>query len=229
MGVNWSGLEPHPGQYDTTYLKDLDTRLEYARQHGIYVILDMHQDLYSIKFGNGAPLWATLDNDLPNYTGGVWSDAYYISPAVQTSFDNFWKNTPAADEIGVQDHYIKTWAMLAERYKEDKNIIGFDVMNEPFIGTSVEQVLGVMLMEMTDALNKINPEKQYSVEEVGGMWIDEQGKNFILQNLTHKDVFVKVLEKMEPIYSHFEKSALMPFYTNFAKAVRKVNTEHILI
>ena len=76
MGVNWSGLEPHPGQYDTTYLKDLDTRLEYARQHGIYVILDMHQDLYSIKFGNGAPLWATLDNDLPNYTGGVWSDAY---------------------------------------------------------------------------------------------------------------------------------------------------------
>ena len=84
-------------------------------------------------------------------------------------------------------------------------------------------------MEMTDALNKINPEKQYSVEEVGGMWIDEQGKNFILQNLTHKDVFVKVLEKMEPIYSHFEKSALMPFYTNFAKAVRKVNTEHILI
>ncbi|HNJ11372.1 MAG TPA: cellulase family glycosylhydrolase, partial [Chitinophagales bacterium] len=228
MGVNWSGLEPHPGQYDTTYLKDLDTRLEYARQHGIYVILDMHQDLYSIKFGNGAPLWATLDNDLPLYTGGVWSDAYYISPAAQTSFDNFWKNTPAADEIGVQDHYIKTWAMLAERYKEDKNIIGFDVMNEPFIGTSVEQVLGVMLMEMTDALNKINPEKQYSVKEVGGMWIDEQGKNFILQNLTHKDVFVKVLEKMEPIYSHFEKSALMLFYTNFAKAVRKVNTEHIL-
>lgn len=228
LGVNWSALEPKPGEYDTTYLKDLDKRLQYAKQHGIYVILDMHQDLYSIKFGNGAPLWATLDEGKPHITGGIWSDAYYISPAVQTSFDNFWKNTPVANGLGVQDCYINTWQMLAKRYKNDRNIIGFDVMNEPFIGTAVEQVLGVMLAEITEALNAKSNSKKYTIEEVGALWMDEKGKNFIIQNLTDKETFVKVLEKMTPLYRQFEETSLMPFYKRFAISIRKVNTKHIL-
>lgn len=113
LGINWSALEPSPGKYDTDYLQDLDLRLQYAKQYGIYVILDMHQDLYGKKFGGGAPLWATLDEGKPHITGGIWSDAYFISPAVQTSFDNFWNNALIAGGMGVQDHYIKTWAMLA--------------------------------------------------------------------------------------------------------------------
>lgn len=228
LGVNWSALEPEPGKYNQTYLKDLDQRLQYAKQHGIYVILDMHQDLYGEKFGGGAPLWATLDEGKPHITGGIWSDAYYISPAVQTAFDNFWKNKPTADGVGVQDHYAVTWTMLAERYKEDKNIVGFDVMNEPFIGSPVEQVLGTMMTEITEALNQQSSSKKLTVEEVGAMWMDEKGKNFILQNLTEEKVFINVLKKMEPIYRHFEETALIPFYTRLAKAVRKVNTRHIL-
>lgn len=55
LGINWSALEPSPGKYDTDYLQDLDLRLQYAKQYGIYVILDMHQDLYGKKFGGGAP------------------------------------------------------------------------------------------------------------------------------------------------------------------------------
>ncbi|TXH20782.1 MAG: hypothetical protein E6Q95_05060 [Chitinophagaceae bacterium] len=228
LGVNWSALEPEPGKYNPTYLKDLDQRLQYAKQHGIYVILDMHQDLYSIKFGNGAPLWATIDEGKQHITGGIWSDAYYISPAVQTSFDNFWKNTKVAGGMGVQDRYIKTWAMLASRYKNDKNIIGFDVMNEPFIGSAVEQVLGTLISKITDALNKTSTSKKYELEEVAAMWLDEKGKNFILGKLTDPAVFIDVLTAIEPIYKEFEEKSLVPFYKRFATAVRKVNKNHIL-
>lgn len=228
LGINWSALEPEPGKYDQSYLKDLDNRLKYAKQYGIYVILDMHQDLYGEKFGGGAPLWATLDENKPHITGGIWSDAYYISPAVQTSFDNFWNNSKAADGIGVQDHYVKTWAMLAERYKNDKNIIGFDVMNEPFAGSPVNLAMGVMLSEVTESLNKNKKDKTYTLEEVGALWMDENGKNFIIKQLTGKDVFFKVLKGMEPIYKDFEENKLMPFYKILAIAVRAVNNNHFL-
>ena len=139
-GINWDGLEPEPGQYNESYLQEIDRRVRWAEENGIYLILDMHQDLFGRKFGNGAPEWATLDESLPHATGEVWSDSYLISPAVQKSFDNFWANSPAKDGTGIQDHYINVWGMLAERYADCKSVIGFDVMNEPFMGTQAQAV-----------------------------------------------------------------------------------------
>lgn len=228
VGVNWSALEPAPGRYDSLYLQNLDERLLHAREEGLYVILDMHQDLYGEKFGGGAPLWATLDEGKPHYTGGTWSDAYFISPAVQTAFDNFWKNKPAADGTGVQDHYISTWALLAGRYRHDRNVIGFDLMNEPFIGSAVEQALQVMIAEVTGYLNRAANGKEYTPEEVSAMWMDEKGKSFILKTLTGKEVFMRVLQGMEPVYRRFEEESLQPFYTKLAVAIRRVNEHHIL-
>lgn len=228
LGVNWSALEPSPGRYDSVYLHNLDERVLHAQQQGLYVILDMHQDLFGEKFGNGAPLWATLDEGKPHYTGGTWSDAYFISPAVQTAFDNFWKNTPAPDGTGVQDHYISTWTMLAGRYRHFMHIVGFDLMNEPFIGSGVEEALQTMISEVTGYLNRTTNGKAYTTEEVSAMWMDEKGKSFILKTLTGREVFERVLQGMEPVYRRFEEQSLQPFYTKLAVAIRRVNEHHIL-
>ena len=227
LGINWSALEPTPNQYDSVYLKDLDDRISMARRHNLYVILDMHQDLYGEKFGGGAPLWATLDQGLPHITGGTWSDAYYISPAVQASFDSFWENAKVPNGMGLQDHYSKTWKMLAQRYRNDNNIIGFDVMNEPFIGSQVNKVLGIMIQGMTDHLNK-NGTKQYNTEEVGAMWVDSQGKELLLKMLQDSYLYVNILHQMEPIYKEFEENKLVAFYQKLAKEIRAVNRQHIL-
>lgn len=112
-GIHWDGLEPEPGEINEEYLKEIDKRVYWARINGISLILDMHQDLYSRKFGNGAAAWATLDEGFPHITGEVWSDAYLMSPAVHKSFDNFWANAPASDGVGVQDHYIEVWKKVA--------------------------------------------------------------------------------------------------------------------
>lgn len=227
LGVTWSALEPSPKQYDSTYLQDLDERIQMARDHNLYVILDMHQDLFGGDFGGGAPAWATLDKGLPHIQTDVWSDAYYISPAVQAAFDSFWENDAAEDGIGIQDHYIQTWKMLAQRYKNDNNVVGFDFMNEPFIGSNVNQVLDVLIGGITQHLNQ-NGTKEYTPEEVGEMWIDGKGKEFILKLLQGRELFMDILGKMEPVYKEFEETHLTNFYRKIAKEIREVNSHHIL-
>src|SRR5690625_7014008 len=105
----------------------------------------MHQDLFSVKYGDGAPEWATLDEDLPHVTGDVWSDAYLMSPAVQTAFDNFWNNTPAEDGVGIQDRFAQLWKHIAERYADNRTVIGYDILNEPFIGSDAQHVMPILL------------------------------------------------------------------------------------
>jgi endoglycosylceramidase len=60
LGIIWDGLEPEPGVYNDEYLAEIDKRIEWAAKYGLYVFLDMHQDLYRVLYSDGAPEWATL-------------------------------------------------------------------------------------------------------------------------------------------------------------------------
>ena len=60
VGVIWSDLEPEPGVFDTSYLNSIEQTVQTLGNHGIYSIIDFHQDAYSTAFGGeGAPAWAT--------------------------------------------------------------------------------------------------------------------------------------------------------------------------
>ena len=65
LGINWSGLEPVAGVIDEYYLDRIEKAVREYEAHGIPVFLDMHQDLYGIKYSNGAPYWACLDGGKP--------------------------------------------------------------------------------------------------------------------------------------------------------------------
>lgn len=144
-GIIGDGLELEPGVINEEYLKEIDKRVKWAEENGIWLVLDMHQNLYGRKFSDGAPQWATLDDGLSHQSGNVWSDSYLISPAVQRAFDNFWNNKPASDGKGVQDHYLEVWRVLAERYKDAPSVAGFDIMNEPFMGVEAQDVFRDLL------------------------------------------------------------------------------------
>ena len=66
LGIIWDAIEPDPGRYDDAYLDGVSQRIEWAANHGLYVFLDMHQDLFSALYSDGAPEWATLHE---NQTG----------------------------------------------------------------------------------------------------------------------------------------------------------------
>ncbi len=153
--LNWSQLEPSAGSYSATYLNRVAQVVGWARQQGIYVILDMHQDQYSRYIvpaakgaspsgctpsggGDGAPAWAVQDD-------GKIACALFgideLNPAESASFYNFWQNstvsTPQgqAPGTGLQDHYIGGLAALARRFQNDPAVLGYELMNEPQPGT----------------------------------------------------------------------------------------------
>ncbi|NLG27289.1 MAG: glycoside hydrolase family 5 protein, partial [Chloroflexi bacterium] len=80
LGVIWDALEPQPGVYDEAYLAQTAALLDACATHGLYAMLDMHQDLYSAGFSDGAPAWATVTK-APFDATALWSDAYLTSPA----------------------------------------------------------------------------------------------------------------------------------------------------
>ena len=134
----WENLEPQPGQYNEAYLRCLDAAFDTAARHGVYIFLDMHQDLYGPiepPGGDGAPKWAHVtDGAKGRKTRVVWSENYILNKAVAKAFDNFWANTPVYGR-GLQEHFAALWAMLARRYGAHPALFGFDFLNEPFPGT----------------------------------------------------------------------------------------------
>lgn len=228
LGIIWDGLEPEPGQYNEEYLKEIDKRIQWAADNDIYVFLDMHQDLYGAKFSDGAPDWATLDEGQPHYSGPVWSDSYMISPAVQTAFDNFWKNTPASDGIGLQDHYANLWKHIAKRYSNNTTVIGYDIMNEPFLGTEANEIMPRMLGAYAQVLVETTGQAPPSAEELQAMWGDDSSRLEALKLIASKDKYSKVVDAVYELNADFEKNTLQPMYQKMADAIREVDQNHIL-
>jgi len=228
LGIIWDGLEPEPGQYNEDYLKEIDKRIQWATENDIYVYLDMHQDLYGAKYSDGAPDWATIDEGQAHYTGAVWSDSYLISPAVQIAFDNFWLNTPAPDGVGIQDHYANLWKHIAKRYANNSTVIGYDIMNEPFMGSSAQQVMPMMLGAYAQVYAEETGKMPPSAEELGAMWAGEASRIKALEFIATKDRYSRVVDAVYELSADFEKNQLQPMYQKVADAIRSVNMHHIL-
>ena len=135
--IFWEGVEPEKGFFDEEYLDMVEEKINWYTSRGIYVLFDMHQDLYGPAVGgNGAPDWAVetdgLVPDLDAQYDAWW--LRYLDPAVIRAVQNFWKYTTYKD---LQDHYILAWQAVVERFKDNPYVIGYDLMNEPHGGDLV--------------------------------------------------------------------------------------------
>lgn len=153
--LNWSQLEPQPGAYSAIYIQRVEQVVGWARQQGIYVILDMHQDQYSRYIlpgrpstlpagctssggSDGAPAWAVFTDGKPACALYGESD---LNPAEGAAFYNFWHNHTvpsaqgAAPGPGLQDHYIGALVALAKAFEDNSTVLGYEVMNEPQPGS----------------------------------------------------------------------------------------------
>ena len=227
LGINWSALEPEPFTYDEQYLQRVQDIVDIFGKHGIYVILDMHQDLYGQKFDNGAPLWATLDEGQPHVTGDIWSDAYLLSPAVQTAFDNFWKNMEVPGGTGLQNHYAAAWAEVASWFAGHPAIIGYDLMNEPFIGTEAVTIFATLLKNFA-AIYSEKTETAYAESEIIEIWGDVRSRMEALQYFDDVEAYARLLADATPIHQAFEREKLQPFYQLTANAIREKDPYSIL-
>jgi endoglycosylceramidase len=162
LALSWSLLEPTPGHYSATYLDRIAQFVAWSAQQGVYVILDMHQDQYSRyvlppkgatlpagctkSTGNdGAPAWAVFTDAKP---ACALLGQSAINPAASAATYEFFHNHPvpgpkgSAPGTGLEDHYIGALAFLARRFEANPTVLGYEIMNEPPLGSLAALPLG---------------------------------------------------------------------------------------
>jgi endoglycosylceramidase len=175
LGVIWAGVEPEPGVIDTAYLASIDQTVHTLANHGIYTIVDMHQDNYSSTFtGEGAPEWATQTGGLPNQDFG-FPGSYYLNAAENHAWDAFWSNADAANGLGLEDNYAQAWESVASSLNGNPGVVGYDIINEPWPGSSWlrtllggsffgDQQLAPMYNQVAAAIRAVDPTTALFVE-----------------------------------------------------------------
>ena len=155
----WSGIAPADGVIDDAYLDAYAARVGWAEAAGLLVVVDMHQDLFGVGFGeDGAPRWAcdealyaSYEPQSPWYLG-------YFTPEVTTCFDHLY----ADDALFAR--FVEAWQALAARVASSPAVIAFDLLNEPWYGSHpwgafVTSVWQPRLEELSLALHVVAPEK----------------------------------------------------------------------
>ncbi len=144
--LSWSALEPQRGQRSAAYLERIREAVALAKKHGLYVILDMHQDAWGkyiatppgVDCGStreraigwdGAPAWATITDGRSTCRAPGFRE---LSPAVAQAFENFY-----ADRDGIQTAFIETWAYLVRAFAQEVAVAGYDLFNEPHWGNNI--------------------------------------------------------------------------------------------
>lgn len=158
LGVMWPGVEPGArGDYNQTYLDQIETIVTTLAKDDIYVILDFHQDVWHRKFcGEGVPDYVfdacvaaepegTAEFPLPavNYTypldenGNPTLEAclssmfatYYLSAEVGAGFQCLYDN-----KNNLWDAFAGYWVAVADRFKGFDTVLGYELINEPWAG-----------------------------------------------------------------------------------------------
>lgn len=137
FGITWAALEPVENKYNDELIDACKGFVRKCGDEGIYVLLDMHQDLFAdfSNFGDGAPLWSIEKGLKAKKPFAIWAEGYFYMNSVQKMFSNFWNN---ADDI--QTKFIKAWKYFSAQFDEFDNIIGFDYFNEPYIDKNGRKV-----------------------------------------------------------------------------------------
>lgn len=136
LGVLHAGVEPQPGAYDAAYLSRIAATVRILGEHGVYSLLDFHQDLYNEAFqGEGEPAWAVQDDGLPAAPQAGFPNNYVVMPALERAYDHFWANSPGPGGRGLQDRYAAAWQHVAGYFRGNPYVMGDDLYNEPWPGS----------------------------------------------------------------------------------------------
>lgn len=224
LGIIWDAIEPEKGKYNKEYIDFLISVLNECDEAGVFVYLDMHQDLYSgfgDGCGDGAPAWACLTDKYKYHKAKfVWAEGYFWGRAVHRAFDNFWNN-----EKGIQDDYIKMWSFIAEKAKNNSCVIGYDVMNEPFPGKSggkaFRKIIG-KLVKTTITDSSISKSKLIKFA------LSNENRHKVL-DLYGGEQLRKITSAADSIIKKFDIEKYLPFMNKSAEALNKLNEKMLII
>lgn len=153
LGVMWPGVEPQEGQYNQTYLGEIEKIVTLLADEGIYTILDFHQDLWHRKFcGEGVPDYVyeackgSSDFPAPVARGQAYPIDENGNPDLKACLSQFFAKYYLADEVGVGfqclyenqnnlwENFGNFWQTIAGHFKDFPSVLGYELINEPWMG-----------------------------------------------------------------------------------------------
>jgi len=160
--VTWEAVEhAGPGQYDEEYIEYLVLVVRRCGDFGISVFVDFHQDAWSRwTGGDGAPAWTLLETgfNLENLEASGAAVTEQLSEAKlpkmvwnsnnqrlagATMWTLFYAGNDFAPKTEIQGEpaqeflqakFCGVLARVAKALKNEPNVIGFDILNEPHDG-----------------------------------------------------------------------------------------------
>ncbi len=146
--VSWANIEPvEGGPYNEAYLRGLDHIVDQFRKRHVAVIFSMHQWAWSpavnaekyhsgqFIHGNGWPVWL-YDEKWHRVNPVTGRERAKIlgngKDGEMAAAKEFFANGRRIEGKKIQRKFMDVWVMLARRYKAMENVIGADMMNEPY-------------------------------------------------------------------------------------------------
>lgn len=230
FGITWAAIEPHEGEYNDELIFALKEYIQKCAKHNIYVMFDMHQDLFSHHFhGDGAPKWA-ID---PSYSNpkqfAIWAEGYFYMQGVQNSFYDFWTN-----RNNIQTKFIKMWEYIADKLSDCDNIIGYDYFNEPYIHKDGRKVfLNLASNVIKTAYGKdVDFEKYFKnckdktgfakmALKIYSFIRTRKGLLNILSTMDCEEKFHDAINGLKKYTTEFNSDYYQPFYDNACEKVNK--------
>lgn len=160
--IFWSAIEPEKGKYNKDYIEGIREKIRISEGFGIYVLIDLHQDLYGFQAtdsneGDGIPEWAR-DPECPPFKDLKPWMLNYIDESISCQFESFWN-----DKNGVQTKYLEMFEFVVEQFHQEKTVIGFEIMNEPWPGYNWENTERWENQKLREFYNKaINIARKYT-------------------------------------------------------------------
>ena len=227
LGIFWDGLEPSPRRFASRYLDQVERQVDAFANHGIAVILDMHQDLYARRYADGAPDWAVLNDGMPHRAlPGMWSSAYLISPAVQHAIDSFWSNAMLPDGWRLQEHFQEAWRRVAARFGDHPYVVGYDLYNEPIPGSGAGATAARLQDAVQDCLSR-EAGRPVKKAELWDLYTQPSHLEKWLRELPLK-TYIDVIDTVAPYGEVFDRTVLQPFYNRVAAAIRVEDSSTML-
>jgi len=167
----WEAFEPEAGHYNFAYLDMLAQIVDAAGKVGITSIIDFHSDAFSRYSvggcGSGFPKWAIPPNVAPWIPStvplcSIWpatsaAESLFPESGYHQTVEAFYNNT-----YGARTRFLEAWIQIARYFRNNKNIIAYDILNEPW-GNEKSQ-LAPLYEDTTRAIRSEDPDVILMIE-----------------------------------------------------------------
>jgi endoglycosylceramidase len=147
LGVTFEGIMPAKGVVDHAHLAAIESVVDRITAHGMYVLLDLHQDLMGKPWGNGFPAWAIHHRpELEALEPDLGFPLNATRPSHNLAWDDFWADRRLApgDPQGPVGYLADAIGALVERLGDHPGLAGLEIINEAWAGTPILTCIAVL-------------------------------------------------------------------------------------